>query len=238
VKSLEYEALESLGILDRKSLLGFGRQDSYEVEITKELNGPIKEFGTKFWGHICQSNSLLGELFESKTSIKAISYTDRYLASPLPVILLCQLIKELILKTNSEKPSIRVVAMSSSEPKRSEWSRSIYNNWRPDEDAGREEIVKKLLGDDIRVEFYSDRKQVSHARILEILFNNDKLIRIRFDQGVGYWNVNEYSNYPFHVSTDDQFEWIDTKATRLTIVNNQNLPTHVFVTTNLPGSVR
>lgn len=232
VWSIQYPLLQADSELSKDNFLPKKSPDSYDVDVFRELNGKVKNFGRLLLQKLLLNNSPIERQINAGVGIRAITYSDKFISSPLQILLVSELLKELVSMAPSKVDSVKITSLNLAEPNKTGYRRTVYNNWYPDEDPDRMELLQIRLENRVRTfdyEIIPDRKKISHARILTVEFENGQNIRIRFDQGVGYWNLSGSVAYPFEGSLEDQAKWMDSRGRELEILNNSDLPTHVFI---------
>jgi hypothetical protein len=164
-----------------------------EIEVLAQLDGSLKGFGERLWKKVMADHPPTQRLLTREASkLKRLTYTDRYLFTPLTVAL----VKEILLGLQSVLPStawvsplIEVFTADSRDESRRGAGQRIFSDWT---DLGmRDRVLRSLLdhvGIDARVNS-KDRKQLQHGRLLEATFDSGEILSLRLDQGVGYWRV-------------------------------------------------
>jgi len=67
-----------------------------EIVVHHELDGPLQGFGTKFWRIVAKEHhGAMTQIEQSNADVVSISYSDRYLFSPLSLALLVDLVSRL-----------------------------------------------------------------------------------------------------------------------------------------------
>lgn len=208
------------------------------VEISSEVDGPVEGFGTRLLNH------LLSALPESRlpgsSAVKRITYHDRYLNSPLPAMLLVELVsalKECCLNEDRwELEAVRVVTSDIPAMPRLGLASSLFHNWPVGQDRS-DAIAAAVEYCGLRCEIDCvDKRDARHARCLEIEFIDGSDLTVWFDQGFGYWTVprdpslrrSGMLDFPFSASASAQGEAI---ASSKASVVGQRFTTHVFVST-------
>ncbi|OQP44438.1 hypothetical protein A4H97_08650 [Niastella yeongjuensis] len=234
VKSDQYSVEVKGTSLDRSSLFHELRTTQQQVDIRSEFDGPINSFGSRFWNTIIQHIPKLGTV-GNETKLRSITYTDRYVATPAHVLLLHQLISTLPFSTSSQL-TFQLDTMVIEHSHNTRLPRDLNKNWRPAESISKCNLLKQLMeqcnifppaGIDIS---FSDKRQLSHARILKLQFDNGSLLHIRLDQGMGYWNAylsGQY--YPFDLAVSGQLQWIAQNSSMINVQGYTNYPTHIFL---------
>lgn len=177
---------------------------SASVKLKKELDGRTYEFGKKFieWSE-SELNVLSGK-FKSNSKLQKLTYSDRYLRSPIHVVLLHNLIKSILNICGDERTNLSVVttAMQCSDRK----PFRIFHNFldTDDRDAVLEGVLSRL-SDNLSIEVVSHSSETSHARTLTLNFNDGDVFEVDFDQGMGAWRYLGNSSW-------DSYADIDTKV--------------------------
>lgn len=161
-----------------------------EFEITNELNGSLQNFGTKFWDFIFDHHSVVETLFEND-ALQSVSYSDRYLFSPINIALFFQIIKALKVLTENKQSNSFSVLMNTTD--KSNFNQQynpqnkVQNDWR--DSADRDRITQLIFEhSDIALTVrIGSKSEVGHGRILELEFSSGKKLFIRLDQGVSFW---------------------------------------------------
>ncbi len=231
VKSKGFPKIPTTKHIDKNDLIR-QKSNQFELLISNELNGKALDFGDTFWKVIEGSSPEIVNILSSSPKLKHVVYSDRYLYTPLSALLISRIVKSLSIKCPQSTPfSLKINSMSSIES-RIYRRRYVSNNWMPDEENSRKETIENLNTDDstvCKLNLTTDRKNISHARTLDISFENGSSIVIRFDQGMGCWETINYNDFPFHKNSTDQIDWLNKVGMPLLIKNSQVLPTHIFV---------
>ncbi|WP_108946910.1 DEAD/DEAH box helicase [Shewanella halifaxensis] len=189
---------------------------SEKIEIYQELNGDIKEFGSKFWSEL-KKHSGLAHDFENSHVI-SVDYTDRYLQSPWSIMLLGEILNSI---PKSSGTSFTLNSLFSSGKISGQF---IFHDWSEYEDM--EQVTQFWFEHGIKLpcqlELSEDKRQVAHRRELQLTFENGSSYSIGLDQGVGYWGMDaSYRDRLFSFSDRD------TQLKRMIeIRENSRLKTH------------
>ena len=167
------------------------KQGDKEVEIGHQLNGPLNKFGKHFWNLIEGKHNPLDKLLDSANKVTSITYSDRYLFSPLSVALVLELIEGLRNKVDEKNWEPTITINTSGENRGSNsYGNKIYTDWRDIRD--RDDVLLTVFerkGMEVKLNTPHQGK-LKHGRVLEIQFSNSEKAFIRFDQGVGYWRAD------------------------------------------------
>ncbi|KPV39946.1 hypothetical protein AN478_07055 [Thiohalorhabdus denitrificans] len=178
-----------------------------ELEITHQLDGSLEGFGRRAWTLITEQVPDLASLLWGEAELSYVAYSDRYLRSPIQVVLMERLIAGLkdypgglgagteihVLTTKLGKPHFQ-------EPRA--WS----HDWQDRQD--RDDVARAVLTDNPGTVWWEvkDLHSVPHARILILEWTDGTKWEIRLDQGVGYWREDsaQVGSFPFMASISRQ----------------------------------
>jgi len=194
------------------------------IQIKDELNGKINEFGQKFWTKLfIDCNWLMDKLQSNK--LISVGYCDRYLAAPLPVSISLSVISALL----DFFPEARATVVTEILKLKNIDISKISENWNSNED--REEVFKEYIyqtGYDL--EFLStEKRNLPHARIMTLTFEDKTKVKLFLDQGFGYWNINYHNpgnGYPFNEDYKSQAKVIKGSEC---LIKSAMWPTVLFV---------
>lgn len=179
-------------------------QTDVEMEIETELDGNGSQFGEKFWGVLLEKHEGLKGLLEGDI-IDSIEYSDRYLKSPLTVSLLLFALKELDTRYPDCYQRATTKIKLEEITRENKWhSRSVWDDWS-DERLRERSISEAFEYVDLQVRVGSyARVHMAHSRALLIKFESGKLVRIRLDEGWGYWETQAGPGSQFNFSASPQ----------------------------------
>jgi len=132
-------------------------------------------------------------------------YSDRYLRSPLTILLLRELLGALAHYPGGLVTSTRItIATSQLQRNDTQEPRWLYHDWRDATD--RQQVFKEVF--ETLGQFVFDEKrqeQLPHARELQLTWTDGRVWTLRLDQGVGYWRAyNAREPFPFEQSVERQ----------------------------------
>lgn len=213
--------------VNRNDLIPIQVGNNIHIRLIQELNTTIGDFGEVFWSMVSERLILGGFTLESFGKLKLVDYSDRYLQNPFTTILLTRIIS----LNPFEKSSDLEIVISSIQSKNeySHFQRNIIHNWFQEEDESRIDLIQALLPDfeNVAVNLGQNNRDLPHSRELNLEFENGKVLNIRFDQGMGYWNASSRPWYPFYDPVDRQIQWIQKKMNDLQTVNPSRHPTYI-----------
>jgi len=219
---------KSWKIVNPDILKNAGDNNYTEISITNELNGSIKQFGKKAWKLICLKSQKLGKQIKKSEPLEQIIYTDRYLRSPLVLVLLKMFLKELhtLCKGMKTNPQLEI---NTTELEIRNYRRSPYlisHDWCDAEE--RKDIFESVLTFHKKpVINEKRRREIPHARELCLIWPNDTHYIIRFDQGMGYWQAYQQS-FPFDHPLTKQIEFFEKEDFHI-FANSNSYSTHWYV---------
>jgi len=199
------------------------------IEITDQLNGPVKDLSKRFKSFVLNNAPQFAEAVDGE-SVVSLSYEDRYLRSPWGVLLLNGFISAFRSK-NLRSLTIRTVASANSQRP----SQLFWHDWQDSSDTvlALEEWLNYAL--DIRpsVEINDRVADLPHRRMLTIALQSGRVIKLSFDQGVGYWSVEAADRskkyYNFNASHSDQIKLMADRWKNLLMVNRDMWPTDICI---------
>lgn len=185
------------------------KKSLFALEISDQLDGFIQSFGQRAWQFILKKASPLMRSLQKDDALLEVEYCDRYVYSPMVLMLLRKVIGELQTFPGGLGSYTKVIVRTSRlfrsdarDP------RFVYHNWRDSED--RKDVFESTFSDLGEFKFISMEKQIlPHARELRLKWKDNESCIIRLDQGLGYWRTTSYNvPYPFNQSPDRQVEYI------------------------------
>ena len=213
-------------VVNRNDLIPLRGVNNISIQITQELNVPMRDFGTAFWGVVSQQMIQHGFSLDTFGELRQVKYSDRHLKTPLSFILLSRIILSLPFAKVVEFEIVISTLQSDSFYK--DCFRSLNYSWFREEEESRKDLIEALLTDMHSVNYIlgQNARDLSHARELNLEFENGRVLKIRFDQGMGYWDPSYRPSYPFNESVADQMDWIEGKMAGLRSLNRD---THTYI---------
>lgn len=216
---------EPLSTLSVGNIRPMSRGDR-DLELYGELDGTIDGFGKRFWELVGREVPGVATLLaQSDDALVEITYSDRYLRSPLTVALFVSVAYQLKRFPVGElgcKVSVASIAYDG----HSNQGR-LWDDWA--DSAGRDAVLRQTLehcGFDVAVK---SSGRIEHARTLALRFGSGRTVRVRLDQGFSYWMAAEHSRKWFDFARS-----LDEQATALAdcagaVAAPRDFPSHVFV---------
>ncbi len=160
------------------------------LSITRELDGPSATFGERAWTLLERLAPRMAERLNTAAPLKSLCYTDRYLRSPLALLLLHGLLEGLTRYSGglALATEVRVNTAKLGRPG-TEQPRRMFHDWRDGND--RQQVVEKWFQESWPAFAWSEEtpRALPHARELALTWNDDERLLIRLDQGFGYWST-------------------------------------------------
>lgn len=209
------------------------------LEITHGLDGTLTDFGKDFWAFIKANHPAIENLLNNKgEKLVSVSYTDRYLYSPLTLALLYQIVEGLKSVVGTER-TVNFDFELTTAPKDNHNSyytqgNLVRNDWL---DSNVRDRIACLMFNSSEQSFTlhnKTKKQMIHGRQMILKFSGGDELTIRFDQGVSYWMLawaarRELVVFDFNASEAEQCD----KIKRLNIeVTGNDLPTQIYLSLN------
>jgi DEAD/DEAH box helicase domain-containing protein len=166
--------------------------DTRFLEITNQLDGDLAAFGIRFAKLIVPEIRAAGGI----GNLEAITYSDRYLQSPLTVRLLVESLVGLRDGLNKLPDSMPTVVITN--PLR----QNDRQPFAPDHDwqfsADREEVFATLM-EKANFTCRLIEQGAPHGRMFTLKFSNETTIKVVLDQGFGPWRTPRFARFEFGV---------------------------------------
>jgi len=199
------------------------------LPISVELNGSSRQFGQRAWQRVFDDVPELHRRLVGNQPLTELHYSDRYLRSPLTVLLLRELVRALADYPGGLVTSTRfAIATSQLQRNDTQEPRWLYHDWRDATD--RRQVFEKVFEALGQFVFYEKRQeQLPHARELQLTWTDGGAWTLRLDQGVGYWRAcNAREPFPFEQSVERQVERL--KSCKIDIeASYPSYPTYWYV---------
>ncbi|MFC0656227.1 DEAD/DEAH box helicase [Mongoliitalea lutea] len=199
------------------------------IQLIQELNTNLRDFGKAFWDLVIERLNQQGFPLTYFGKLKLVDYSDRYLQNPFTVILLSRIIDSI---PYEKKDDLEIEISTLLLGKDYFYGqRSVYEGWFKEEKDIRVEFIKELLRDfpNVEVNLGTSNRDLPHSRELNLEFDSGVVLNIKLDQGMGYWNCNKYSVFPFQKTIDDQIKWTRQKMNSLQAINSNIHPTYFYL---------
>ena len=151
------------------------------VRVGDRLDGPIRDFGARFWALVAAEAPLVLAALRS-VGVREARYEDRYLTSPLCLLLMTSVLGSIPGFAASAPRLVRTAR-----PSPPSFDRSLIHHDFGDDDL-RRGVLSALLP---TAQWQSaPRRDVSHARSLVLTLQDGRRLSILLDQGFGAWKCD------------------------------------------------
>lgn len=199
VRSLGYKTVElNEFILPAKATNAVERVK--DIQIHKQLNGPLSQFGQRFWDVLFNDHEEAQSLMNN-TRITGVHYTDRYLQNPVALALLGSILRPLKTKlTDGAEVTLDTLFKDKDRP-----GNRPFHDWMSIADFQdfADQWFAAALGRPVELTVFDSPRDIPHHRKLTVTFEDGQVLKIRFDQGMGYWRVNFSSQWHYFDFRDD-----------------------------------
>ena len=203
VRSLGYKAIELNEFALPQKAANYVERVK-DIQIHKELNGPLSQFGQRFWDVLFKDHAEAQSLMKN-TRISRIHYTDRYLQNPVALALLGAILKPLKAKlTDDAELALDTLFKAKDRP-----GNRPFHDWMSEADFQdfADQWFAATMGRAVKLMVFDSPRDIPHHRKLTLTFEDGQVLKIRFDQGMGYWRINFASKwYYFDFSDEVSFQ--------------------------------
>lgn len=181
-----YSAPQPERMLNAVDLMPTALPGLIKIEIGRQLDGSLENFGHRFWQYLStEASGLVSDALTGKDPITEVVYSDRYICNPLAVNLLISVIHELGQLSDAEF-AIRILGRQyQREDNRSPWL--CWHDWRsaPERDKAIRQALEYcgIEGETLSL------PSLPHYRQLQLRLRSGNQLIIQFDQGLSYWEA-------------------------------------------------
>ncbi|MGF6396140.1 DEAD/DEAH box helicase [Pseudomonas plecoglossicida] len=182
-----------------------GKVGIVDLSIHDELNGSLLQFGERFWELLGAKERQVADVI-STANIKRLTYSDRYIQNPAVVTILGSVLKSLKSRISADS----VVQVKTLFKSGRMQGRKAFDDWASQEDFEffSRTWLSAMIGCQIQLIVESSNREIPHHRALELEFEDGRALKVRFDQGVAYWQVRFGSHsdmwFDFDQASQDQ----------------------------------
>lgn len=199
-----------------------------DLSLSTELNGPIAQFGRRFWAELEKANEETAALLKNN-QITRVYYTDRYIQNPAALVLLGSIMNQLKPRLSGHaQVAINTLFKAKEKP-----GFKAAHDWANEDDfqGFAEQWFTTLMGKPVDVTLNYSNRDIPHHRKLLVEFDNGKALKIRFDQGMGYWFIQfRPDSYNFMAEVEDQIFNMARSLEQARVSNKEERwPTDVLV---------
>lgn len=183
----------------------FGKVGIVDISIHEDLNGPLLQFGERFWALLGARDQQVADVIAA-AKISRLTYSDRYIQNPAVVTILGAVLKNLKSHISADAVVQVKTLFKSGRPQ----GRKAFEDWANQDDFEffSRSWLSAMVGRQVELIVESSNREIPHHRKLEIVFEDGRLLKVRFDQGVAYWQVRFSSHsdmwFDFDLDVKDQ----------------------------------
>jgi hypothetical protein len=165
-----------------------------EVSVQRQLDGDLKTFGVRFWNLLRQGHPASKKVLDNTIArVTSISYSDRYLFTPLSIALILQIVTGLKRAIGEERfcnPDLLLTTTALRPDGQRSVGSKVYADWLVTKmrDEVATLVLQQLGNTKVRC-----TEKMAHMRSLEAAFSTGESVTIRLDQGVSYWRVASWA---------------------------------------------
>lgn len=179
------------------------------VDVLAHLDGPIAQFEAKIWALILPAAQQLALKLQSGARIREITYSDRYVVTPLVTRLVVDLLHGFVELAAANVGSETVVSvLCIAYDRKGGRRRDLHKDWEycTTRDQVVKELLERRLGGRVGACETStgDRGEIAHARGLFVRFVDGTQWKLRLDEGLGFMQADDSHVFPFEATVDDQ----------------------------------
>lgn len=183
--------------------------DTFSITIISELDGPLQQFGKRAWELLVTSVPGLKKKVTDAQPLTAMHYSDRYLRSPLSLLLLKELLAAGLTFFDSVNAVNITVSTSILSRNDTQDPKFLHHDWRDCEDR---RCAFKTVFRSTEQAILDEKPNTAlpHARVLHLSWKDGSNCTIRLDQGIGYWRTSKGSKpFPFDQSQERQAKYLE-----------------------------
>jgi hypothetical protein len=174
------------------------------IELTRQLDGSITGLGERFWRIIEGASPALRERLEGAVPLRSVTYSDRYVRSPLVARLVRCVVGGLRGRRGGVGNRTKVTIHTTSNPddRRRPWS--FGDDWssRSDHEAVLVDLFRDLPGASVVVKGMSDA--TAHHRELKLEWEDGSTYEIQLDHGLGFLKLRRKIQHRFDEAPEVQ----------------------------------
>jgi DEAD/DEAH box helicase domain-containing protein len=185
------------------------------ISVHSQIDGIATGFGKRFWKILEQLDPLRVANLRNQR-VARISYQDRYLKSPLNVKLLFEVLETVPGKTAQTQIEIITAALEYAGMP----GYCAYHDFS--EEQQRKEVIEQLMPDaQLRLR---QKRELSHARRLELVLANNQVMTILLDQGFGAWKAQGSPRHDFKAAPEIQATAIRKSTYEVSMAEKDGMP--------------
>ena len=205
--------------------------DAAILSVSRELNGRIDDFGSRFWTTMLRGCRSLKEQFAHGSTLSRVIYADRYLSTPWGLLLLKEVLCRMVVEGWAVHGT-KLEVLTKDVRRVSRASRVVTDPWPSN--TARIGFFEQMIN--VRREgahwLGPCRFEVGdapHFRELRLEWGQEGAWTIKLDQGFSYWRCRPSASFPFDANPLAQFQAINELARTGKIVTAGVHPTYLYI---------
>ncbi|GAB4273535.1 MAG: DEAD/DEAH box helicase [Deferrisomatales bacterium] len=182
-----------------------------ERVVRREWDGPVGAFGEKFWTDVRSAVPSLERRLREGKELVEVAYSDRYLATPLAVRVVYEVLRQLSTTAPGCGRETKVVVQTAYlNPSDRKLRRSFQNEWA--RECDRQAVFGTLLGtltEDPEL-VCKLRRDCPHARTMALRWSDGASWTVRLDHGLTFVRTPVEVPFDFEASVEQQVEVLET----------------------------
>ncbi|MCZ6404777.1 DEAD/DEAH box helicase, partial [Vibrio parahaemolyticus] len=197
------------------------------VDIATELNGQLSNFGRGFVTLLKNKDERLTKLLK-EGELKSVSYSDRYLQSPVSLLLLAEVLKALVGTSDCQ------IEVNSCFDEQNRNPYTVNHDWddRDDYKAIFGAWLTHMAAKTVDTNIIDNKREVPHRRAIKLRFSTGDIVEVTLDQGFGYWRLDlsgGMHRFDFMRDTHDQIKRLIEVYKLAKVSNSANWSTWIAV---------
>jgi DEAD/DEAH box helicase domain-containing protein len=203
--------------IDAEVLLRDALGGAHLLWVGAALDGPLKNFGARFWRLIQREAPAVYEALAS-AGVTSISYSDRYLLTSLNLVLL----REVLIGAPGGSGANIHVALAPAE-RSARFPCAVYDAYA--EDVVRRDVLRRLLPSGWVI-LAGRKAELPHDRRLTFELRNGRRVMMLLDQGFGAWRTQSEVRHDFTAAADAQARSITSLGVAISIAPALRIVAH------------
>jgi hypothetical protein len=201
------------------------------LSLTHELDGPVSGFGERAWTWLETQVPPLARRLRGNVPLISVHYVDRYLRSPLTLMMLHRLFSGLLSGRTGGLLMTTAIQVETALLDRPSpiAPRLLFHDWRDGYD--RLQVVERWFRETWQDFHWQEEanRDLPHARTLTLTWNDGECWSLRLDQGFGYWGLagRQTRDFPFDNSVERQLAALKADNSALRPLNDRH-PTYWY----------
>ncbi len=195
-------------------LIALSSGNATVIRLSDRLDGWVSSFGKRFWKVLAEEAPLTIAAMKQHRAT-GVTYTDRYLLTPLAIRLLLEVINN---TPGAQNPALSIATARLGTREDLGWS--IYHTF--DNDSSRRDVLHELFPD-ATIEV-NPKAELPHDRSLSIHLGDDRRVIVTLDQGFGAWRVAGRHRHDFSSSPERQAHSLVASRYRVRVETGRKAP--------------